>query len=303
MRELELAGYPSIDPTRTLGAGARSAFPLSRMAFAGSVVVHVLAGYALLRTEWPGGVSPPPNPLAEFFLFEMPRVPPAVPEPVSIPEPVPPSPEAREQPQPERPAPAPRAAERAEIVEPSATVVAPLETTRAPTTPVPPVPTGAELAEARQRAAREVIIEGAAEREAEREYLTFSMDDLGPPREKPDDTPERSIFDGGGGADFGGRSVGTVGQQRTKLGRKLAEFCNALTGGFGVAFQGFGLFSACASPNNEPSGLFPEVRPAYLDLMPECVDTRDTAPALALEAPFPTVKCKLVKQQDPEAQP
>ena len=30
--------------------------------------------------------------------------------------------------------------------------------------------------------------------------------------------------------------------------------------------------------------------------MPECVDTRDTAPALALEAPFPTVKCRLVKQ-------
>jgi hypothetical protein len=71
-----------------------------------------------------------------------------------------------------------------------------------------------------------------------------------------------------------------------------------LTGGFGVAFQGFGLFSACGSPDDGPSGLFPEVRPAHLDLMPECVDTRDTAPALALEAPFPTVKCRLVKQDE-----
>jgi hypothetical protein len=32
--------------------------------------------------------------------------------------------------------------------------------------------------------------------------------------------------------------------------------------------------------------------------MPECIDTRDTAPALALEAPFPTVKCRLVKQEE-----
>jgi hypothetical protein len=32
--------------------------------------------------------------------------------------------------------------------------------------------------------------------------------------------------------------------------------------------------------------------------MPECVDTRDTAPALALEAPFPTVKCRLVEKED-----
>jgi hypothetical protein len=66
--------------------------------------------------------------------------------------------------------------------------------------------------------------------------------------------------------------------------------------------MGFGSF--CAPPSSgEPSGLFPEVRPAYLDLMPECVDTRDTAPALALEAPFSTVKCRLVKQEDPEEQP
>jgi hypothetical protein len=60
--------------------------------------------------------------------------------------------------------------------------------------------------------------------------------------------------------------------------------------------MGFGSFCA-PPPDGSPSGLFPEVRPAYLDLMPECVDTRDTAPALALEAPFPTVKCRLVEPE------
>jgi hypothetical protein len=294
MRELELAGHPSIDPTRALGAGGRAQFPLSRLAFAASVVVHVLAGYALTRQQW-ASAPPTQNPLGEFFLFEMPRPPPAVPEPVPVAEPVaPPSPEVREQLPPEPPTPTPRAAE---AVAPPTTVVAPVEVEPAPRTPVR-VRSSAELAEARQRAAQEIITEGAAENE----YLTFSIDDVAPRRPTPEPKPERSIFDGGGERGSG-PSVATVGQQRTKFGRKLAEFCNALTGGFGVAFQGFGLFSACGSPDNEPSGLFPEVRPAYLDLMPECVDTRDTAPALALEAPFSTVKCRLVKQEDPGRQP
>jgi hypothetical protein len=299
MRELELAGHPSIDPIRALGAGGRARFRLSRTAFIVSIGVHVVAGYALSRAEW-SSLPPPPNPIAEFFLFEMPRPPPEaapVPEPEAapVPEPLAPPPaEIREPPRaapPER-APAPRAAEP---VAPPAVVVAPPETEAGP---APREPSSAELVEARERAAQEVV----SERNAEREYLTFSMDDVAPPRPEPEEKPERSIFDGGG-ADFGGRSVGTVGQQRTKFGRKLAEFCNALTGGFGVAFQGFGLFNACGRPDNEPSGLFPEVRPAYLDLMPECVDTRDTAPALALEAPFPTVKCRLVEQEDPGREP
>ena len=81
-------------------------------------------------------------------------------------------------------------------------------------------------------------------------------------------------------------------QARTKFGHRMSELCNALTGG-GFSLMGFGSF--CAKPNDEPTGLFPEVMPAYLQMMPECVDTRDTAPALALEAPFPTVKCRLVR--------
>ena len=61
------------------------------------------------------------------------------------------------------------------------------------------------------------------------------MDDVAPPRPEQESEPKRSIFDGGRGSDFGGRSVGTVGSQRTKFGRKVAELCNALTGGFGDA--------------------------------------------------------------------
>jgi hypothetical protein len=245
-------------------------------------------------------MAAPPGPLAEFFLFEAPRPPPvpeAVPEPVPA---VPPAarelpPQREPQPPPQRePPPAPRAAEPVVPVAPPIDVV-PREGER----PSIVLPSGSELAEARERAAEEVV----TSRAAENEFLTFSIDDVAPPRPEPEPKPERSIFDGGPGSDFGGRSVGTVGQQRTKFGRKLAELCNALTGGFGVGFQGFGLFRACASPDGGPSGLFPEVRPAYLDLMPECVDTRDTAPALALEAPFPTVKCRLVKQEDLEGQP
>ena len=303
MRELELAGHPSIHPSRARGAGWRAQFPLSRMAFAASIMVHVLAGYAVSRTEWP--MAPPaPQPLAEFFLFEMPRPAPAAPEavpaPASVvpqavpaPAPVAPPPEVREPPRSaEPPTPAPRAAAP---VEPQAPVVAPAEVP-APTTAVRPLPSSEDLAEARQRAADQIITEGAAEPE----YLTFSMDDVAPPRPEADSEPRRSIFDGAGGGPRG-PSVGQLGQSRTKVGAKLSSLCNALTGG-GFSLMGWGSF--CAGPSDGgPSGLFPEVRPAYLDLMPECVDTRDTAPALALEAPFSTVKCRLVKQQDPDEQP
>jgi hypothetical protein len=287
MRELELAGIPSIDATRPRRDG-RAHFPLSRTAFVASIVVHVLAGYALSRQVWTDAALPP-APTPEFFLFEMPA--PRAREAVPAAPPASPVPEVREE---REPAPAPQPAQPAP--EPTVVVEPPPAAEPAPQPDVAPAPAPRayiDFDEERRRAANQVI----GSRAEENEYLTFSIDDVAPPRPEPE--PDRpSIFDGAGDADFGGRSVATVGQQRTKLGRKLAELCNALTGGFGVVFQGFGLFSGCASPDSEPSGLFPEVRPAYLDLMPECVDTRDTAPALALEAPFPTVKCRLVKQEE-----
>src|SRR5688572_13521912 len=105
MRDLELAGYPTIDP-RPLAAGAYR-FRLSRVAFAVSVFVHVAAGYALSRHEWPAPL-PPPSLVAEFMPVA--RLPPPAaapaPEPNVVeeravaPEIAVPRPDPREQPQP-----------------------------------------------------------------------------------------------------------------------------------------------------------------------------------------------------------
>lgn len=285
MRELQLAGHPSIRPMRSLGAVSRARFPLSRTAFVASVAVHVLAGYALSRQMWPS--SAPQPPLAEFFLFELPRPRPPEAVPAPVPAPVEPAPELREQPRLEVAPPVPPAPRAAEPVEPLGIIVG---EPPAQDAPLPRrMPSLEELDEARQRAAREIV----TERAAENEYLTFSIDDVAPPRPAAEPEPKRSIFDPGPGTR--GPSVGTVGQSRTKFGHRVSELCNALTGGFSL--MGFGSF--CAKPNDEPTGLFPEVMPAYLQMLPECVDTRDTAPALALEAPFSTVKCRLVRKDEP----
>jgi hypothetical protein len=253
---------------------------LSRTAFAASVVVHVIAGYALSRHKWTDA-PPSPSTLAEFFLFEVVRPPPSEP---ALPPEEPPA-EARELPQPV-PAPTPSPAP---IVERAAESPPPVET-REEAEPTPPTPAPRiDLEEARQRAAEEVI----AEREADSPYMTFSIDDVAPPRpEQPE--PKRSIFDGGGGTR--GPSVGQVGQARTRVGHRLSELCNALTGGFSL--MGFGSF--CGRADDEPSGLFPEVRPRYLDLMPVCVETR---PDAVEASPFPTVKCRLVEREDSGDEP
>jgi hypothetical protein len=176
------------------------------------------------------------------------------------------------------------------VPEPTVVVEPPPAVEPAPSAESAPPPRVIDFDEERRRAANQVV----ESRAAQKEYLTFSMDDLIAPRPEPE--PERkSIFDGTGATATRGPTVGQLGQARTKLGHKVSALCNALTGGFSVL--GFGSF--CAGPSDsEPSGLYPEVRPAYLDLMPECVDTRDTAPELAREAPFPTVKCHLVKPDE-----
>jgi hypothetical protein len=281
MRELQPAGQPWSEPER-MRVGGLGRVSLSRTAFAASVVVHVIVGYALSRHTWTDSPTPP-RALAEFFLFE--TVPPP-PRERALPPEEPPA-ETREVPQ---PVPTP-ARPPAPTVERAVESPPPVET-REQAEPTPPAPTPApriDFEEARQRAAEEVI----AEREADSPYMTFSIDDVAPPR--PIEEPERrSIFDGGGGTR--GPSVGQVGQARTPVGRRLSELCNALTGGFSL--MGFGSF--CARGDEEPSGLFPELRPAYLDLMPECVETR---PDTVEPSPFPTVKCRLVKREDAETEP
>ena len=280
MRELELAGIPSIEATWPRPGGGQ--FPLSRAAFIASIVAHAIAGYALSRNLWPDAALPPP-PSAEFFLFEVPT--PRPPEAVPVTPTVEPVPEVREE---TVPAPVPRSAPP--VPEPTVVVEEPPQLVEpAPSAEPAPAPRAfIDLDEERRRAVNQVV----ESRAGEKEYLTFSIDDVAPPRPAPE--PEKpSIFDGTGGSR--GPSAGQLGQARTKFGHRVSALCNALTGGFSL--MGWGSF--CAGPgDSEPSGLFPEVRPAYLDLMPECVDTRDTAPALALEAPFPTVKCRLVMPEE-----
>ena len=295
MRELELAISASIGrgPVRA----TRAPKWLSREAFIASILAHVLAGYTLSRHFIEG--TSPPTPTAEFFLFEMPAPRPTEVAPVTpLVEPVP---EVREEPAP-APEPEPVQPDRAVVVEPQPTVVEPRAVVESPPptqpartleeelAPLPRSPDDIDFDEERRRAANEVV----TARAAKPEYLTFSIDDVAAPRPEPE--PEKlSIFDGTGASASKGPTAGQLGQARTKVGQKMSALCNALTGGFSL--MGWGSF--CAGPSDGgPSGLYPELRPEYLDLMPECVDTADTAPELALEAPFPTVKCRLVMPEE-----
>src|SRR5688572_27631247 len=162
MRELELAGIPSIDATRPR-QGGRAAFPLSRTAFIASMFAHAIAGYALSRNLWSDAASPP-RPRAEFFLFEIPA--PRPPEAVPVAPPV---------------------------AEPTVVVEAPPLAEPAPS--AEPAPRASiDFDEERRRAVNQVV----ESRAGEREYLTFSIDDVASPRAEPEpDKP--SIFDGTGG--------------------------------------------------------------------------------------------------------
>src|SRR5262245_10343584 len=294
MRELELPIYASTDSGRD--RAARAPFRLSRQAFVASIIAHLLAGYALSRQVL--SESSPPLPNTDFFLFEMPAQRP--PEVVPVTPPTEPLPEAREEPVP-APQPARAAPEPTVVVPPQPGAndeLQPAEPIPAPDLApaeeaAPGVRPGASIdfGEERRRAANQVVTEHSAKPE----YLTFSIDDVAAPRPEPE--PERlSIFDGTGATKATkGPTVGQMGTARTKVGAKMSALCNALTGGF--SFMGFGSF--CAGPaESEPSGLYPEIRPEYLELMPVCVDTHDTAPELAREAPFPTIKCRLLKPDE-----
>jgi len=249
-----------------------------------------VAGYALSRNFVADTSASTPT--AEFFLFEMPAPRPTDVAPIA--PPVEPVPEAREAPAPQPTQPVP---EQPVVVEPPAVVEPspspspspsprPARTLEEELAPLRRSPDDIDFDDERRRAANEVV----TARSAKSPYMTFSIDDVAAPRPEPE--PEKlSIFDGTGASASRGPTVGQLGQARTRVGQKMSALCNALTGGFSL--MGWGSF--CAGPSDGGlSGLYPEVRPDYLDLMPECVDTRDTAPELALEAPFPTVKCRLV---------
>ena len=248
-----------------------------------SLLVHAVGLYAAGLFAFTVEEPAPLPDLADFFF--------SVPERVVLPEASPAPAEAPsdvvapvvEAPAPETPEPIPE-----EEAAPSAAPEPPAEPTAREAVEERELPSRSELEEARRRAADEIV----AERGAGDAYLTFSIDDVAPPRPVEEPEPKYDIFNPGPGA--ARSSVGQVGQGRTRLGNKLRELCNAF-GGFGVGFQGFHLFDACGDADDQPSGLFPEVRRAYMDMLPECAESQPENPELAAAAPFSTVKCRLVR--------
>jgi len=120
-------------------------------------------------------------------------------------------------------------------------------------------------------------------------YATFSTDDFGaPPALLADDAPSGEIFSPNR---HEGPSLFSPGKQHTRFGRKLAEICHALTGGFGVGFQGFALFSACAGEGGR-SDLFAAIKPEYLKVVPDC--TTDLPKEVREQIPSTLVRCRLV---------
>jgi hypothetical protein len=280
MRDLRLA-VPSTVPGPRAGL-VRFAASWWRNAFAISLLVHAVGLYAASLFAFTVE-EPAPLPDLVDFLFSVERVVP----PETSPAPAE-APSAVEQPVVE--APAPETPEP--VAEEAAPSPAPRETLSEPTpreaAEEPRLPSRSDLEEARLRAADEII----AERAAGDAYLEFSIDDVAPPRVVEEPEPKYDIFNPGPGA--ARRSVGQVGQGRTRFGNKVRELCNAL-GGFAVGFQGFHLFDACGGADDEPSGLFPEVRRPYMDMLPECAESEPENPELAAAAPFSTVKCRLVR--------
>lgn len=291
MRELQLALDSSTASAARIGT-AVAAFPLHRGIVLWSIVAHVAFLYVASRWSLDTTVPLPRPPLPEFvWLGEIvprpAREPTVTPSPAPLPEPVVVAP----RPVPES-APAEERAfeERASEIPEAQEVQPPADLQLAPglRDEIGEPVTTMDLADRRRRAAADVV----DARAREGEYLTFSLDDVAPPRVAAE-APARTIFDGTGAPI--GPKVGQVGQARTKLGRRMSEICNALTGGFSL--MGFGSFCAPASDGGH-SGLFLEVLPAYLDALPECVETRPLDEQLGEDTPFPTVKCRLVRPPD-----
>jgi hypothetical protein len=113
-----------------------------------------------------------------------------------------------------------------------------------------------------------------AQRDEEGHYRTFSTDDLGAAPLPDDPNPWHDalgpLLDQRPGRSAPPHNFAAVGQSRTRVGRALSDFCYALTGGFGVAFQGHTFFSLCARADSGPD-LDSPIRPETLKWLPECV--------------------------------
>jgi len=266
-----------------------------RTAIAVSVALHAALALAAAHLAWRPAALPPAieSPPAVMWLRDwQPPMPPRaeeaelaamLPPPLLVPAP-------RREPVPEpRPAPSREAEAPAEHLQPEeAPADAPpaADDEAAPRSEPPAdddsarpsvaVLEGVDWEEERRRAIEQVL----EQREREEHYHTFSLADvLEEPEAVPREPgPERSIFTPGAG---GRRAPSALrpGQARTRIGRALADLCHALTGGVGVGFGPFALFSACAE-DNARSDLFAHLKPEYLKRRPEDFVTRRPPPDL-----------------------
>jgi len=192
----------------------------------------------------------------------------------------PPEPEVLVEPAPEpardvpRSEPAPRA--------PARSPSPPAPSSRAePEAPAPPRPA---IDWERERRA---VLDRLAEEPSGR-YSTFSADDFIAPASRPaDPAPSGEIFSPNTRAP----SLLSPGRQNTRFGRKLADICHALTGGFSVALQGHTLFNLCAASGGR-SDLFAAIKPEYLKVLPDC--TVDLPREVTEQIPPTLVRCRLV---------
>jgi hypothetical protein len=129
-------------------------------------------------------------------------------------------------------------------------------------------------------------------------YSTFSADDFiaAPTPPRTDRAPSGEIFS----PNTHVPSLLSPSQQHSCFVRKLADICHALTGGFGVAFQGFALFNACAAEGGR-SDLFAAIKPEYLKVVPDC--TTDLPKEVTEQMPPTLVRCRLVAPADESAEP
>jgi hypothetical protein len=143
-----------------------------------------------------------------------------------------------------------------------------------------PLPSGLDWEQERRNAVQRVL-----EAEARgRGRITFLPEELFDKPEAEAPNPREKIFDSPRRGR--GRSFLTPGQARSRFGNRVAELCNVLTGG------------ALCPEAGPGADFFADIRPAYMESLPVCVETRD--PLLNPEGSneFPTIKCRLVHEDE-----
>ena len=256
--------------------------PRTTAAIALSIAMHLALGYAVGRVSW-SGAEVERRPVRVVWIDDWPRADdgdapveetPRDHMPVNAPE----APEPRTESPPARTdAPAPEGASGADEPEP-------VDTEQA---------TAPRIDWERER--RNAVRQSLEAQAREDGRITFLPEELFEkpaaeppnPREKMFDSPQRGPA----------RAALTPGQGRSHFANRVAAFCHALTGGFGISFFGFGGIALCAEAG-PGADFFADIRPAYMESLPVCVETRD--PLLNPEGSneFPTIKCRLVPKDE-----